>query len=149
MSRITHHSDEAYVGALAIALTIDHAVHVPWRDAGELIAHLVAELPDTRVRDRLRLSQGQPIEEFAAHGTSGYVVDAVPLAIHAYTHAAETNDFESMVRELIEVGGDCDSIASMAAQCWGALRGDAMLSAPWASRLPEHVHATVERFARL
>ncbi|MCB9614252.1 MAG: ADP-ribosylglycohydrolase family protein [Sandaracinus sp.] len=151
VARITHHSDEAYVGALALALAIRDALDHEWRGRDALFASLLDTLPDTRVRDRLALLRGasSPIVEVAAeHGTSGYVVDAVPLAIHAYAWAAESGDFASMVRQLVEAGGDCDSIASMAAQCLGAARGEAALPATVVARLPAIVGDTADRLAQ-
>lgn len=125
VSRITHHSDEAYVGALAIALTIQEAA-AGWSDRTALFEHLAAQLPDTAVRDRLvevAEHEGVTITDLAAQlGSSGYVVESVPLAIHAFCAEAE-GSFIEMVTQIVEAGGDCDSIASMAGQCFGALRG--------------------------
>ncbi|MCB9601759.1 MAG: ADP-ribosylglycohydrolase family protein [Sandaracinus sp.] len=148
VARITHHSDEAYVGALAIALVIRDALDHEWRGRDALFASLLDALPDTRVRDRLSLVRGSTasIGELAReHGATGYVVDAVPLAIHAYAWAAASGDFSSMVRQLVEAGGDCDSIASMAAQCLGALRGESVLPQELVARLPTIVSDTADR----
>lgn len=128
--RITHHSDEAYVGALAIALTVRAAWTGRWTDRASLFTHLLEQLPDTRVRDRLHevepLADATTEEVAAAFGASGYVVESVPLAIHAFCASAES-DFVEMVRSIVAAGGDCDSTASMAAQSFGALRGEAAL----------------------
>ncbi len=147
--RITHHSDEAYVGALAIALTIRDAATREWRGRAALFEMLLDQLPDTRVRDRLLEVQDGPAsiaEAAATFGTTGYVVESVPLAIHAYGWAAEGHDLTSMVTQLVTAGGDCDSIASMAAQCLGALRGEAALPHDAVRELPDAVRETVSRF---
>ena len=151
VSRITHHSDEAYVGALAIALTIQDALTGPWRGRAPLFELLLEQLPDTRVRDRLAEvaeASGSIAEVAAAFGTSGYVVDAVPLAIHAYCWAAESGDFSAMVTQLVEAGGDCDSIGSMAGQCYGALRGVRSLPSEQLELLPVEIAATADRLVR-
>lgn len=151
VSRITHHSDEAYVGALAIALTIEHGL-AGWRGRDALFETLLAELPDTRVRDRLEeveAAKGRSVVEVAARfGSSGYVVESVPLAIHAYCSAVEA-DFVEMVEQLVAVGGDCDSIASMAGQCLGVLRGEGALPAPLVGQLPSVVGRVADELAAI
>ena len=52
VSRITHHSDEAYAGALAVVVALRHCARfavVP----EDLLSSVADELPDTAVRDRL------------------------------------------------------------------------------------------------
>lgn len=152
VSRITHHSDEAYVGALAIALTVQDAVSGEWRGRRVLFEMLLDQLPDTRVRDRLlevREGPASIVEAGNAFGTSGYVVEAVPLAIHAYCWAAEADDFVAMVAQLVEAGGDCDSIGSMAAQCLGALRGEAALPQDDVRQLPGSVSQVADRLVAI
>jgi hypothetical protein len=73
--RLTHHHDEAYVGALAIVLA-SRAVHNgQWTGAESLLALSVPQLPDTRVRDRLLAIQAVPgpptIAEVARLGNGG------------------------------------------------------------------------------
>ncbi|MCA9610434.1 MAG: ADP-ribosylglycohydrolase family protein [Myxococcales bacterium] len=148
VSRITHHSDEARAGALAIALTIQEAFVNGWRGRAALFEMLLDRLPDTRVRDRLLEVREGPIsivEVGAAFGASGYVVEAVPLAIHAYGWAAESDDVMAMIAQIVEVGGDCDSIGSMAAQCFGALRGRSALPPEELRELPERVSEIADR----
>lgn len=138
VSRITHHSDEAYVGALAIALTVQQAA-TEWSGRAALLERLAAELPDTAVRDRIvdvAEHEGTPIADLAVQlGSSGYVVESVPLAIHAFCSKAD-GDYIEMVTEIVEAGGDCDSIASMAGQCFGALRGVDALPSDLLDQLP-------------
>ena len=51
VSRLTHHSDEAYIGALAVLL----AIHLsrPHPDLVSTLTSIADQLPDSRVRDRL------------------------------------------------------------------------------------------------
>jgi len=149
--RITHHSDEAYVGALAIALTIRYACAGDWPGRDALFDRLLDALPDTRVRDRLAVVRDHAddsiLEVADAYGTSGYVVESVPLAIHAFCWAAERGDFSAMVGQIVEAGGDCDSIGSMAGQCFGARFTEARLPAAVAE-LPPEVREIASRFSR-
>jgi poly(ADP-ribose) glycohydrolase ARH3 len=118
VSRITHHSDEAYVGSLAIVVAIRHCSTlgaVP--DA--LLSTVAAELPDTAVRDRILEIAGSTPEQVASKfGASGHVVDAVPLSLQLVTaHRASS---AQVIRAAISLGGDTDTIAALAAQILGA-----------------------------
>src|SRR6185312_13589425 len=122
--RITHHSDEAYLGALAVVLAIR-------RESGlsgpSFFQDLAEALPDSRVRDRLvlfgDLSPETPLAEVVRRfGSSGYVVETVPLALFlARRMTAET--FAAGLDELVEAGGDTDTIGSIAGQVAGAHLG--------------------------
>lgn len=125
--RITHHSDEACAGALAVILEIQG---LP-----------LLQLPDTNVRDRIleyqALADTMTIGEAAARfGSSGYVVESVPLAIFAARQAAKLG-FAGMLDQIISVGGDTDSNASIAGQIAGAWLGLRALPAELAERLPQ------------
>ena len=118
VARITHHSDEAYVGALALCVAIHGVCRSEHRGRPVDVAALASRLPDTRVRDRLfALSEWRgSVEEAAAEfGTSGYVVESVPLAIWAASNVRE-NDFRSLIEALVCLGGDCDSIEDAASR---------------------------------
>ncbi|MEM7261680.1 MAG: ADP-ribosylglycohydrolase family protein [Planctomycetota bacterium] len=132
--QITHHHDEAYVGALAIALSLKYVMAGEPLD-GELLSLLLAALPDSRVRDRLlKLRERTPtVADYANEfGATGYVVDSVPLAILA---ALNARDFDSLIQEIIACGGDTDTIASMAAQVFAAARGRSALPEELTARL--------------
>jgi len=136
--RITHHSDEAYIGALAVV----HAVRKTWPPALPEMLHDVAdELPDSRVRDRLKdvaeITRYAGLAAVAAgFGASGYVVDTVPLALAAAWQMVEQS-FEDTLDELVGLGGDTDTIASIAGQVAGALSGVQALPAGLLRILPE------------
>jgi ADP-ribosylglycohydrolase len=117
VSRITHHSDEAYAGALAVNVALHICLDrrtVP-RD---LLALVSAELPDTAVKDRvieLSAYRRSPREAAAEFGCSGHVVEAVPLALFiAATTAGEP--IEMVISTAVSLGGDTDTIAAIAAQ---------------------------------
>jgi hypothetical protein len=51
--RITHHNDEAYVGALAVALSIRSVLGGVWSQQHSFLRAVVDSLPDSAVRDRI------------------------------------------------------------------------------------------------
>ncbi len=86
VSVITHRNDEAYVGSLAVVFTIQSILKGIWNGKENILQIIIDQLPDTRVRDRLielnNMNEASIVE--AGHlGSSGYVVDSVPLAIFA------------------------------------------------------------------
>ncbi len=129
VSRITHHHEEAYVGALAVVLAVRAAFDSVWDGTQNLLELVVESLPDTNVRDRLLAlaKLDAPLSEIAREfGNSGYVVESVPLALYGAQRIRKIG-FEEMLRDLILVGGDTDTIASLAGQIAGAMLGHAQL----------------------
>ncbi len=131
VARITHHSDEAYAGALAIVAAVHAAASGKWQGDLELATLIRPLLPDTNLRDRLDKLQdlnrtwslsalGQKL------GSSGWVVDAVPLAVCAAQRMV-LQGVMPVMRELISAGGDTDTIASLAGQIAGTRIGAADL----------------------
>lgn len=120
--RITHHNEEAYAGALAVIFAIRKT---PF-----------SELPDSVVKDRLHaIAHCKNITEAAQiTGTSGYVGDTVPLAIFA---SRQDLEFEERIGQIIQGGGDTDTIASIACQISGAHIGISGLPNSMLERLPE------------
>lgn len=116
VSRITHHSDEAYAGSIAIVAAIRECRQrcaVP----ASLLDRVASAVPDTAVRDRILEIDGRAIAEAVALGNSGHVVDAVPLALRlAVAHPASVAD---VIRAAVSAGGDTDTIAALAAQIVG------------------------------
>ena len=117
VARITHHSDEAYAGALAMILAVRHCSHADGVPAN-LLTLVAADLPDTAVRDRMLVLASASTEAAVQLGVSGHVVDAVPLAIRIASTPGVS--CAGAVRTAIACGGDTDTIAAMAAQIVGA-----------------------------
>jgi ADP-ribosyl-[dinitrogen reductase] hydrolase len=134
--RITHHSDEAYVGAFAVVLAVGEA-----KRGGRPLEWIASHLPDTSVRDRLLTYAALPPEESLAavarrYGASGYVVESVPLALLAARRVAGLG-FAGMLEEVIAAGGDTDTNASIAGQVAGAALGLSGLPQELVARLPQ------------
>jgi ADP-ribosylglycohydrolase len=124
--RITHRNDETYIGALAILRTIRH-VAAGKELARDYLKTLADALPDSRVRDRFLnvYADSLALNDYAQRfGTTGFVADSVPAAILA---AMDSSDLVAMIREIVNCGGDTDTIASMASQILGASRGPEIL----------------------
>ncbi len=139
VSRITHHHEEAYAGALAVVVAVRSALTGDWQGEQNLLELVIAALPDTSVRDRLiEFSKlDLPISDLAQKfGCSGYVVESVPLAIYAAQQILRLG-FTQMMQEIISVGGDADTNASIAGQIAGALIGYRRLPVTMIEKLPE------------
>ncbi len=124
--RITHRNDEAYVGAVAVWLSIQEIINNNWTGNNSLIDLLIPQLPDTRVRDRLielnSLDAMTTITDVAKFGVSGYVVDSVPFSIFCASKVQELG-LSKMFEEIIACGGDTDTNATIAGQIAGAFVG--------------------------
>lgn len=133
--RITHHNDEAYVGALAVYLAIRGIVQGEKIEDQFWLEQIANQLPDTQVRDRIlayaNLTESTKIADIAQrYGNSGYVVESVPLALFGAAQA-EKNGFVAVINELIASGGDTDTNASIFGQIAGARFGFDQLPTNW------------------
>jgi ADP-ribosylglycohydrolase len=125
--RITHHNEEAYVGALAIVLGVRSALSERLEGAVSLVEDIAAKLPDSSVRDRLagfaRLPPPVHLAQIAAqYGVSGYVVESVSFALLA-AQQVEILGFVGMLKQVVLAGGDTDTNASLAGQLAGTKLG--------------------------
>lgn len=141
VSRITHHHEEAYAGALAVVSAVRAAAQGEWDGAVNLPRLVAEQLPDTQVRDRLlalaELNEETSLREIGhRYGASGYVVESVPLALCGAQRVRRLG-FETMLTELIACGGDTDTIAAIAGQIAGAWLGYSRLPQALLARLPE------------
>jgi len=123
--RITHHSDEAYAGAMAVVLAIRSVITGTWSQDRTFLHAAVDGLPDSAVRDRILelLPQQLPASDVANRfGATGYVVDSVPLALYCAQSIA-SEPLPSVLARTIGLGGDTDTIASIAGQLAGTVAG--------------------------
>jgi ADP-ribosylglycohydrolase len=143
--RITHQNDEAYAGALAVLVAMQQA---PEPSLARTLTAVADGILDSVTRDRLReisaVSEPVTIGGVAQRfGSSGYVAETVPLAIVAAWHM--TTSFEAGLDDLVQAGGDTDTIAAIAGQLAGLRLGVAALPARLCSIAPER--AAVEGMA--
>lgn len=123
ISIITHHNDEAYIGAKSVFIALREILNGNWKGDSNLIELIIEQLPDTRVRDRfIAIKDLSNIKEVGLLGNNGYVVNSVPLAIAAANKVLDIG-IEGMYSQLLEVGGDTDTNCSIAGQIAGALIG--------------------------
>lgn len=149
--RITHHNDEAYVGALAVVYAIRSVLVGSWSAEYSFLESAVETLPDSAVRDRIqdlaRLSC--PIFEVAQrYGASGHVVDTVPLALYAAQFIVK-DPLPAILEQVISAGGDTDTIASITGQLAGSVVGPTGVPTDQFSGLHElaEVRRSAEAFA--
>jgi len=135
---ITHRNDEAYLGALAVVVALQNPNAT---SPSDLLQRVAGELPDSRVRDNLSaVAASGAVEDLRAlaqrFGSSGYVVETVPLALAAGWQMV-SRGVQPVLAELATAGGDTDTIASIAGQFGGAQPGVAGLPDELMAQLPE------------
>jgi ADP-ribosyl-[dinitrogen reductase] hydrolase len=138
--RITHHNEEAYVGALAIVGAV-RSLAFNSSIPDQLFQKVLGYLPDSRVRDRILELSALPDELTVADVasqfcSSGYVVESVPLAIYAARSIVRL-PLDAVLRSAIEAGGDTDTIASMTGQIAGAWIGASQIPRDMIQSLPD------------
>ena len=151
--RITHHSDEAYIGALAVVLAIRAVLSGTWSSQNSFLSVVADSLPDSAVRDRIQKLRPLPVsalEAAARFGATGYVVDTVPLALYCAQSIA-TQPLPEVLARTIGVGGDTDTIASIAGQLAGSVAGAEGVSSELFADIEgsEEVFRIAEQFAGL
>ena len=120
---ITHHNDEAYIGAKSVVIAIREILSGNWNEKINLLKLIIQQIPDTRVRDRLiEIKDIENLEEIGAKGNDGYVVNSVPLVIAAASKVSQIG-LQRMYSTLIKIGGDTDTNCSIAGQIAGTLIG--------------------------
>lgn len=151
--RITHHNEEAYVGALAIVAAV-RSLAFNTSSPDQLFETVLSYLPDSRVRDRIveldALTDERTVADIASQfGSSGYVVESVPLALYA-ARSIDRLALDAVLRSVIEAGGDTDTIASMTGQIAGAWAGASQISRETVESLPNAsgIERIVDEFAQ-
>lgn len=146
--RITHHHDEAYVGALAVLLAVQDAHSLQNVD----LDHIGLRLPDSRVRDRLRELATVPnsmiLDVALQYGASGFVAESVPLALYAAAQESRLG-FEGVLADIMRITGDTDTVASIAGSVMGTALGRSGLPNMLLAQLPDIPElAVLDEFAR-
>jgi ADP-ribosylglycohydrolase len=151
-TRLTHTDPRAENGALLVALAARHAVRGSSPDfqtlfaaARELSPALDAELLGLLDRLEPLLSRGADGTEAAAalglgDGVSGYIYHTVPLALYCWLRRPD--DFRGAVEDVILLGGDTDTTASITGALAGATVGGGGIPADWLGGLAEWPRST-------
>jgi ADP-ribosylglycohydrolase len=155
VSKITHHNDEAYAGALSVVISLQAIITQTWTGEENVFEIITSQLPDTRIKDRLlkisQLPRQATIQGVGKHyGSSGYVVESLPLALFAASKVGEIG-FGQMLEELVACGGDTDTNCSIAGQIAGALIGKDSIDVPLGQELKalreyDWIIDTIDRF---
>jgi ADP-ribosylglycohydrolase len=119
VSSVTHRNDEAFTGALAIALAIANP-------GFDFIPAVLNALPDSNTADKLRTlasdTNASVTELGIRYGARGYVAESVPLALIAASRGGQSG-FQDAVFSIITCGGDTDTTGSMVGQIVGSKVG--------------------------
>ena len=101
-----------------------------------------------QIRDGLA-AQKSPAEMAEALGTGIDAKESVPMALYCFL--ANLEDFEKVIHSAVFLGGDTDTIASMAGALSGAWLGQAAIPRRWLARLRDEdvTPATLLHQARL
>lgn len=123
-SAITHASEEAEAGAVAIALTAAYATN---HDTDDLLEKLWSQLPDSKVKstiyslDSLLNSEHiTPQQALRVLGTKANVKETVPAAIYCFL---KFKTYHEAVVTAIKAGGDTDTTAAIVGALFGARDG--------------------------
>lgn len=132
--RITHRHEDAYLGALAVV----YAIRFVQNNRLNFISNVIRQLPESELKNRLvELSQAPSMrirDLGRKFGSSGTVVESIPLALFAAQQAPEIG-LEKMMKELVAAGGDTDTNCSIAGQIAGVLMGLDAIPEPWMDKL--------------
>ncbi|MEM0998670.1 MAG: ADP-ribosylglycohydrolase family protein [Bacteroidota bacterium] len=131
---ITHRNEEAYLGALAVV----YAIRFVQNDRLNFIQNIVRQLPESELRKRLiEISQApnMRIRDLGRKfGSSGQVVESVPLALYAAQQAPEIG-IEKMMKEVVAAGGDTDTNCAIAGHIAGVQLGLDAIPPSWMEKL--------------
>lgn len=120
---ITHHSEEAEAGALAIAIASFYAVN---KDLDDLLIKICHHLPDSKVKntisslDAMINSEITPAQALRVLGTRADVRQTVPSALYCFM---KFGSFSDAIRAAIRAGGDTDTTAAITGALFGARLG--------------------------
>lgn len=135
-AKMTHNSDEAIAGSLAIALTCAYAIN---GDLDDLLKRLHERLPDSKVKTliyslpSLLVDSIQPSVALKVLGTKCDVRETVPSVLYLFL---KFGDMHQACETGIRAGGDTDSTGSITASLFGAKIG--MSDDPWFQQVEDY-----------
>jgi ADP-ribosylglycohydrolase len=137
-SSITHVSEDAEAGALAIALTAAYAVN---KDLDNLLEKLDQHLPDSKVKKSIfslnSLVESKDIKPHQALrllGTKANVKETVPSALYCFL---KFNSYDKAVVAAIKAGGDTDTTAAIVGALFAAKDGTKNIPQDWIDKVED------------
>lgn len=137
-SAITHASEEAEAGALAIALTAAYAAN---NDLDNLLEKVWQHLPDSKVKNLifsldalLEATSIEPLQALAILGTKADVRETVPSALYCFM---KFNNYTDAVITAIKAGGDADTTAAIVGALFGAKLGMQAIPTQWVTQVED------------
>ena len=137
-SAITHASEDAEAGSIAIALAAAYAVN---DDTDNLIEKIWSRLPDSKVKstiyslDSLVSSEHiTPEQALRVLGTKADVRETVPSALYCFL---KFNNHHEAVVAAIKAGGDTDTTAAIVGALFGARDGIKGMNAETAAQVED------------
>ena len=123
-SAITHVSEDAEAGSLAIALATYYAVN---HDTENLLEKIHQHLPDSKVKNTIYTlgvlidsAEITPQQALSVLGTKANVQETVPAALYCFL---KFNTYQSAIEAAIRAGGDTDTTAAIVGALYGAKYG--------------------------
>ena len=148
-TELTHSDPKAYYAALAVAIastTGARAYDTPWQDA--YLQSLQLAMPEESAKQFHELAgqaaesaaKGESVSIFAdaigsKDGISGYSYHTVPCVLQVWFRFGDK--FKHGLRELIEAGGDTDTVGAIFGGIIGASSGTAAIPGEWISNIIE------------
>lgn len=138
---ITHTHEFGLAGAALQAVSISLLLRLPQGktfDIDGFLDLLKKHLNTPEFQQRLRhvhtlLPDAEPEHVVAALGNGIAAIDSVPTALFAFLRTPSS--FDEVIRFAMKLGGDVDTIASMAGALSGAYLGEQAVPADWVQRV--------------
>jgi ADP-ribosyl-[dinitrogen reductase] hydrolase len=120
-SAITHASEDAEAGSIAIALAAAHAVN---DDTENLLERISEKLPDSKVKalvyslgSLINSDKISPQQALRVLGTKANVRETVPAALYCFL---KFDNYHEAILAAIKAGGDTDTTAAIVGALFGA-----------------------------
>jgi ADP-ribosyl-[dinitrogen reductase] hydrolase len=143
-AQITHASEEAIAGSIAIALAAFWAVN---RDTNLLLEKIHPHLPDSKVKNSIyslgSLIEANHISPSSALGFLGTRADVrmtVPSALYCFL---KHDNYHDAVLAAINAGGDTDTTASIVGALFGAKDGTTNIPTDWIFGVENYKHISI------
>ena len=137
-AQITHASDEAIAGSIAIALTAAYAIN---NDTDNLLEKIHPHLPDSKVKNTiyslgalLDASQISTATALAVLGTKADVRETVPSALYLFM---KYDNYQQAVLAAINAGNDTDTTAAIVGSLFGAKYGRQCIPQNWIDQVED------------